>query len=268
MSLQSNSELLLQSVSVQYEKHCALDDINLRIEPGQFVVIIGPSGCGKTTLLLAMAGLLPIARGAIYLGGRSISRPNPSRLVVFQDFDQLLPWRTVDGNIAFGLAAGRARRGEPRLTKMQRKEVTAELMHLVRLETAAGRYPCQLSGGMKQRAAIARALAANPDVLLMDEPFAALDEQTREFLQLELIRIWQESRKTIVFVTHNIREAAILGGRVVVLGANPGHIVDVLNNPIVPRYPGDRDRDIQAKFEEDLRSLITSVPQAGLLAEP
>jgi len=193
----------------------ALDNISLRVDKGEFLAILGPSGCGKSTLLHVIAGLAP-ARGQLFVHGAEITGPGLDRGVVFQDY-ALFPWRTVLDNVAFGLEMKKVPR--PERAKLARKFVA-----LVGLEGFEDRYPSQLSGGMKQRVAIARALAFDPEVLLMDEPFAALDAQTREILQAELLRIWERTEKTIVFVTHSIDEAVFLAQRVVVLTARPGRI--------------------------------------------
>ena len=187
----------------------AVHDVSLNVQQGEFVCIVGPSGCGKTTILNMIAGFIPHTGGEILLDGRPVNGPGPDRGVVFQSF-ALFPWRTVLDNIAFGPKM----RG---VAKNEREKIAREYLALVGLAHAAERYPNELSGGMQQRVGVARALAGNPDVLLMDEPFASVDAQTRMTLQEELTRIWQERRPTIVFITHDVEEAVFLANRVIVL---------------------------------------------------
>ena len=194
----------------------ALDEISLDIADGQFLAVVGPSGCGKSTLLDLLAGLSAPSTGRLLVDGEPITRPGLDRGVVFQQY-ALLPWRTAQRNIEFGLEG----RG---LSRRQRAATARQYLELVGLSGFADRYPHELSGGMKQRVAIARALAFDPDVLLLDEPFAALDAQTRETLQDELLRIWQDTHKTVVFITHGIDEAVYLGQRVAVMTSRPGRI--------------------------------------------
>jgi len=195
----------------------ALDDINLTIRQGEFVCLLGPSGCGKSTLLNLIAGLDKPTRGEIWSNGNRVTGPGSDRVVVFQE-GALFPWLTVMQNVEFGLKI-------LKVTPKIRKILALDYLKLVGLdEQFHNSYIHQLSGGMKQRVAIARALAMEPSVLLMDEPFAALDVHSREVLQEELQRIWSESRKTIIFVTHNVQEAVLLGDRVVVFRRNPGRI--------------------------------------------
>ncbi|MGW3621982.1 ABC transporter ATP-binding protein [Streptomyces sp. NPDC000880] len=205
----------------------ALDSIDLDIAAGEFAVIVGPSGCGKSTLLDLLGGLSEPTSGQILLDGEPVTGPGLDRGTVFQQY-ALLPWRTAQGNVEFGLEATRVPRRE-------RAERAREYLALVALTGFEDRHPHELSGGMRQRVAIARSLAYDPDVLLMDEPFAALDAQTRESLQDELLRIWQRTGKTIVFITHGIDEAVHLGQRVAVLTSRPGRIKEV-----VPIRLGDR----------------------------
>jgi NitT/TauT family transport system ATP-binding protein len=193
-----------------------LSDINVAIERGEFISLVGPSGCGKTTLLRIVAGLEPASAGAVLLDGREVRQPGGDRGFVFQN-DNLLPWRTVFANAMIGPeVAGRVGAAE--------KNRTAELLRLVGLEGFENYFPRQLSGGMRQRVNLARALAIDPDILLMDEPFSALDAQTREIMQTELMRIWEKGRKTVLFVTHQIDEAVFLSDRVLVLARRPGRI--------------------------------------------
>jgi len=200
----------------QGERLQALSNINLNIAPGEFVCIVGPSGCGKTSLLSLIAGLSFPERGEVQLNSKPVTGPGTDRLLIFQEHG-LFPWLTVGGNVDFGMKmAG--------LPNAERRERVARYLKLVNLEQFAGSYVHELSGGMRQRVAIARALAMEPSILLMDEPFAALDSQTRDLLHDELERIWRETGCTIVFVTHNIRESVRLGDRVVVMTYRPGSI--------------------------------------------
>jgi NitT/TauT family transport system ATP-binding protein len=199
----------------------AVRDIDLEVADGEFLVLAGPSGCGKSTLLDLLAGLTVPSAGKILVDGEAVSGPGLDRGIVFQQY-ALLPWRTAIENIEFGLEASKLRRRE-------RKTRAREYLDLVGLSGFEGRYPHELSGGMKQRVAIARSLAYDPEVLLMDEPFAALDALTRDSLQSQLLRIWERTGKTIVFITHSIDEAVYLGQRVAVMSARPGRIKAVID---------------------------------------
>ncbi|MGH7314343.1 MAG: ABC transporter ATP-binding protein [Candidatus Rokuibacteriota bacterium] len=198
------------------ERVVALNEVDLEVATGEFLTVVGPSGCGKTTLLNILAGLIQPTRGEVLLDGRPVVGPGRNRGVVFQEF-AILPWRTVERNIAHGLEIQRVPRGE-------RTETVRRFVELVGLTGFEGKYPHELSGGMKQRVAVARTLAANPDVMLMDEPFASVDAQTRITLQEELNVISQATRKTILFVTHNVEEAVFLGDRCCVLSRHPGRV--------------------------------------------
>jgi NitT/TauT family transport system ATP-binding protein len=194
----------------------ALADVNVTVRDGEFVGIVGASGCGKSTFLRLIDGLIPPTTGEVLLDGTAVERPGPDRAFVFQQ-DRMLPWRTVRDNVTFGLELqGRSRRAaRPR---------AEELLKLVGLSKFGAHFPHELSGGMRQRANLARALAVDPRLLLMDEPFAALDGQTREIMQGELLRIWDESRKTVLFVTHQVDEAVYLSDRVLVFTVRPGRV--------------------------------------------
>src|SRR5882672_5242448 len=194
-----------------------LGGVSFDIEASEFLCLLGPSGCGKTTLLNIIAGFLKPTGGEISIGGRAVSGSGMDRGIVFQDFAQLFPWRTAIGNVAFGLEM----KGMP---KAERDRVALAQLKLVKLEKFAGSYPHHLSGGMQQRVAIARALAYNPSVLLMDEPFAALDALTRDEMQRLLADVWRETRKTVIYVTHNVAEAVYLADRVVVMTPHPGTV--------------------------------------------
>lgn len=210
----------------------ALQGINLEVHKGEFLVLVGPSGCGKSTLLDILSGLAQPSSGQVLIDGKRITGPALDRGIVLQGY-ALFPWRTVRQNVEFGLEIKKVAKGE-------RKAISDRFITLVGLEGFESRYPHELSGGMKQRVAIARALAYDPEVLLMDEPFAAVDAQTRETLQDELLRIWEETRKTIVFVTHSIEEAVFLGDRVAVFTANPGTLREVVKIDLPrPRHNSD-----------------------------
>ena len=209
----------------------AVDDFTLDVPEGQFLTVVGPSGCGKSTLLDLLGGLTQPSSGQILLDGTPITGPGLDRGVVFQQY-ALLPWRTAKSNIEFGLEAKGLTRGE-------RSTIADEYLELVGLTGFENRYPHELSGGMKQRVAIARSLAFDPEVLLMDEPFAALDAQTRESLQDELLRIWHATGKTIVFITHGIEEAIYLGQRVAVMSPRPGRLKSVIDIDLDPRSSDD-----------------------------
>jgi NitT/TauT family transport system ATP-binding protein len=211
----------------------ALDSIDLRVEEGEFVCLLGPSGCGKSTLLYLVAGLESADTGEIRLDGRAVTGPGRDRMVMFQEA-ALFPWRSVRGNVRFGLEL------KPNLDRAARNEVATFYLRLVGLETFAEAHVHELSGGMRQRVALARALAPNPRVLLMDEPFGALDAMTREQLYVDLQRIWTARRKTILFVTHNVREAVCLGDRVVLLAPRPGRVIAEFRIELPrPRDPSD-----------------------------
>jgi NitT/TauT family transport system ATP-binding protein len=198
----------------------ALDDVSLSIAPREFVALLGPSGCGKSTLLYLIGGFLPTEKGAIRVEGAPVAAPGPERGIVFQHF-ALFPWKTVRGNVLYGLEkAG--------IEAEERKRRAQSYIDLVGLTGFEDSYPSQLSGGMKQRAAIARTLAIDPKILLMDEPFGALDAQTRSLMQTELLAIWQRSPKTVIFVTHDVQEAAYLAQRVIVMSARPGKVKAVV----------------------------------------
>ncbi len=208
----------------------ALADTDLAIEEGEFLCLLGPSGCGKSTLLRIVAGLTAASSGKVRIDGHVVSGPGPDRSMVFQDY-ALFPWMTVAENVEFGLEARGA-------GPAQRRQVARDLLQVVGLAAFTEKFPHHLSGGMKQRVSIARALAVDPILLLMDEPFGALDAQTRYVMQQELLRIWRTYRKTVLFVTHSIDEALFLADRVLVMSARPGHIKAEL------RVPGDRPRDM------------------------
>ncbi len=225
----------LRTVSLTYDTPAGrvpgVADVSFGIEPSEFLCIVGPSGCGKSTLLNMIAGFLKPTGGEIRIGGKPVAGSGLDRGVVFQDFAQLFPWRTALGNVAFGLEM----KG---MAKTEREELARRQLALVKLDRFADSYPHHLSGGMQQRVAIARALAYNPAVLLMDEPFAALDALTRDEMQRLLADVWRDTRKTIVYVTHNVAEAVYLADRVVVMTPHPGTIkIEVPIRLTRPRDP-------------------------------
>jgi len=254
-------KLWLQNLSLKYrttqgERMLALDSIDLQVRAGEFLCIVGPSGCGKSTLLYLIAGLHEPTSGAVLMDGKRVERTGTDRIMIFQEHG-LFPWLTVGENVEFGMKM----KG---VEKKLRRERVREYLNLVHLGKFQKSYIHQLSGGMKQRVAIARALATEPDVLLMDEPFAALDAQTRDLLHDELERIWAETGRTIVFVTHNVREAVRLGDRVAVLTFRPGRLkreyaIDLPR----PRHLEDAEvagtaRDILADLREEINKSLAA----------
>jgi NitT/TauT family transport system ATP-binding protein len=224
--------IAVQGVSKAFGAVQALVDIHLSVQAGEFLSLIGPSGCGKTTLLKTIAGLVPADTGRVLVGERTVTGPGRECSVVFQDF-ALLPWATVQKNVEFGLLLRGATAGE-------RAERAVRSIRKVGLAGFEQAYPAQLSGGMQQRVGLARALAVSPQVLLMDEPFASIDEQTRRLFQDDLLSLWSEERKTVVLVTHSMEEAIYLSDRVVVLSPRPGRVHQVLDVPLPrPRESGD-----------------------------
>ncbi len=256
-------------ITVRYENPrtgvatLALDRFSMGVQLGEFLCIVGPSGCGKTTFLYCVDGLLPLTGGRILLDGKPVVGPGRDRAVVFQS-PSLLPWRTVLRNVTYGLEL----QGTPLREAVARAR---EMIALVGLEGFERYHPSELSGGMQQRVNLARALVMEAEVILLDEPFAALDAQTREFMQAELMRIWQETRKTAVFITHQINEAIYLADRVVVLSARPGRVKSVL--PVefprprelrVKRTPAflELEDHVWGLIEEEVRRNLKSVAHA------
>ena len=243
----------VSNVSLEYDtpagKVLAVDNASFGAEQSEFVCLVGPSGCGKTTLLNMIAGFFAPTAGEIRVGGQAVNGQGQDRGIVFQDFAQLFPWRTALGNVAFGLEM----KG---VAKAERERIALEQLRLVKLEKFAGAYPHHLSGGMQQRVAIARALAYNPGVLLMDEPFAALDAMTREEMQRLLAEVWRETRKTVVYVTHNVAEAVYLGDRVVVMTPHPGRV----KATVAVRLPRPRD-PLSVEFLEYQKELLRHLTQ-------
>ena len=235
----------------------ALDGIGLTVEPEEFVAILGPSGCGKSTLLNIIAGLLPATSGDVVFEGER--RPGqPLTATVFQEF-ALFPWRTARANVEFGLE-------ELGLPPAERKERSARFIAMTGLEGFESRFPHQLSGGMRQRVGIARALAVDPAVLLMDEPFSALDAQTRTLMMEELLGIWERARTSILYVTHNIQEAVYMADRVVVLSRRPGRVLEVVPVELKrPRHEGQLGESAFLLAAERIWGLIKSQAQAALV---
>jgi NitT/TauT family transport system ATP-binding protein len=238
----------------------ALKDVNLDIHDGEFTVLIGPSGCGKSTLLYLMGGFEKPTAGKILLDGTVINKPGPDRGFVFQDY-ALFPWKTVLGNVMFGLVNNG-------WNKREARQVALEYIKLVNLDRFEHAYPHTLSGGMKQRVGIARALAYDPKVLLMDEPFGALDAQTRKYMQQELVRVWEKTSKTVVFVTHSVIEAVFLADRIIVMTARPGTVKGCVEvNLARPRdytgkdYLAVREKVLDLLEEEVMKEISLDSPQ-------
>jgi NitT/TauT family transport system ATP-binding protein len=244
----------------------AVDGVDLEIRDGEFVAIVGPSGCGKTTFLNAVDGLMPIAGGSLRLDDREITAPGRDRAMVFQQ-PGLLPWRTVLGNVVFGAEA------QGMMSKSEALERAKQQIDLVGLAGFEDAYPSELSGGMQQRVNLARALLTDPEMLLLDEPFAALDAQTREMMQLELLKIWNRDRKTALFITHDIKEAIYLADRVIVFTKRPGRVKSSIDVDIA------RPRDLRVKRDpkfvryedeiwESIQEELTTKPERLLAGMP
>jgi NitT/TauT family transport system ATP-binding protein len=240
----------------------ALSDISLSVADGEFMAIVGPSGCGKTSLLNIVAGLLRYDAGSVIIDGRKVEGPGVERAVVFQQAS-LLPWRTVAGNVRYGMEMQRRFDGEVMRSR------TEHFIQLVGLNGFERHYPSELSGGMQQRVNLARALAADPVVLLMDEPFAALDAQTREFMQAELLKIWSEAKKTVLFITHQINEAVYLADRVTVMSARPGRVKGVVEIPFErPRGLALKREARFLEIEEKIWQMVEESPERiGMASE-
>jgi len=225
------------------EEVIALDGIDLAVADDEFLTVLGPSGCGKTTLLNIVASFESASGGEVLLDGEPVRKPGPDRGVVFQEY-ALFPWLTVQQNIEFGLR-------ERRMPRLERRERVRRQIASVGLSGFEQRYPQELSGGMRQRVALARLLINNPKILLMDEPFAALDAQTRSMMQQELLGVWSAERRTVIFITHNIEEAVLLGDRVVVMTARPGRIKEIVAIELA------RPRDVTSTEFNEIRRRIT-----------
>ncbi|UCH69715.1 MAG: ABC transporter ATP-binding protein [Candidatus Bathyarchaeota archaeon] len=236
----------------------AISEFNLEVKENEFTVLVGPSGCGKSTFLYLVAGFEKPTSGKILLDGKTITKPGPDRGFVFQEF-ALYPWRTVIGNVMFGLEIG----GVPKETAKKRAMHYIEMVGLEGFENA---YPHTLSGGMKQRVGIARAIAYDPEVLLMDEPFGSLDAQTRKVMQGELIRIWEEMKKTLIFVTHSVIEATYLADRIIVMTARPGKVKGVIEVDL-PR-PRDYTGEKYLMIRKKVLDLLEEEVMKGLKGSP
>lgn len=232
----------------------AVSDVSVSIRRGEKFVILGPSGCGKSTLLTALGGFIPVSSGAILVDGKAVSAPSMNRVLVFQDFGQLLPWRTVSGNVEWAVG-----KRWPSLKPRERQARAAHYIDIVGLGAQAGQYPNTLSGGQKQRCAIARAFAVQPAMLLMDEPFGALDAINRERMQYELNKVWASESEpvTIAFVTHDVNEAVHLGHRVMVMSRGPGRLRALIDNPCVGSPPHD---EAALALVQELRDLLKDEP--------
>ena len=228
----------------------AVDDISLDIKDSEFICLVGPSGCGKSTLLRMIAGLEPVSSGEILMGDKKITSTSPKIGFVFQEYT-LFPWRTVEKNVEFGLEL-------KRLSPEERARIASKYLDMVGLEKFKDSYPHQLSGGMRQRTAIARTLAVNPEILLMDEPFGALDAQTRNILQEQLLEIWHKEKKKVLFVTHNVDEAVFLADKVIVLTARPGRIKEIIDINI-PRPRVRTETEVNKVRNAILNSLFEEV---------
>src|SRR6201994_2850745 len=253
------SHIEIRDVSLVYDTPAgrvqAVERVSFDIAPSEFLCIVGPSGCGKSTLLNIIAGFIAPTGGEIRIGGQAVTGHGMDRGVVFQDFAQLFPWRTALGNVAFGLEM----KG---MAKAERETVALRQLALVKLEKFACAYPHHLSGGMQQRVAIARALAYNPAVLLMDEPFAALHALTRDDMQRLLADVWRETRKTVIYVTHNVAEAVYLADRVVVMTPHPGRVKTMV--PITLPRPRD---PLSVEFLDHQKSLLRHLGQDARAAD-
>ncbi|HEY1235446.1 MAG TPA: ABC transporter ATP-binding protein [Candidatus Binatia bacterium] len=253
VEIQGVSKSFRKTVKENTTEIKALSDVSLSIRENEFVSIIGPSGCGKTTLLKMIDGLIPYDNGTIVIGGTPVTGPGPDRAVVFQSF-ALLPWRTVLANVEFSLELRQ-------LSKEERTKTARDYLKRVGLADFENHYPHELSGGMQQRAGLARALAVNPAILLMDEPFGAVDAQTRQLLQEELLVLWQRERKTVVFVTHSMDEAVYLSDRVVVMSPRPGKVAEILDVPL-PRPRVSEQVRRHAKFVDLTNYIWESLKRA------
>jgi NitT/TauT family transport system ATP-binding protein len=262
-SKRGGTSVVLDKVTVAYGRerdrsganaNVALTNVSLRVSAGEFVCILGPSGSGKSSILNVVAGLVAPAAGSVSAGGKVVRGPSPERAVVFQDA-ALFPWLTLRKNIEFPL-------GVQGVSEKERAERSERLLRLVHLWKFRDSHPHELSGGMRQRGAIARALATDPNVLLMDEPFAALDAQTREILHGELERIWTATRKTVLFVTHNVREAVRLADRVILLGTRPGRVLEERTIDL-PRPRGENDEAVARVAGEIGRRIASEVEKVA-----
>ncbi len=249
-----SSDIRIEHVTKEYasngRKLKAVDDISFDIKDSEFICIVGPSGCGKSTLLRMIAGLEPVTSGEISMGDRKVTAPSPKIGFVFQEYT-LFPWRTVEKNVEFGLEL-------KKLPPAELEQTASKYLDMVGLSKFKDSYPHQLSGGMRQRTAIARTLAVDPEILLMDEPFGALDAQTRNILQEQLLEIWHQEKKKVLFVTHNVDEAVFLSDRVIVMTARPGRIKDIIDINI-PRPRIRTETEVNKVRTTILKSLFEEV---------
>lgn len=239
-----SSYLELKNITKKFsegkKEKTVVKNINLKLKKNEFLTILGPSGCGKSTLLKIIAGFIEAEKGQIYKKGKRLSKPGLDRVMLFQDFEQLFSWQSVLANVVFALKSAQKKQ-KNKLNKNQLENKALEYLKKVKLKKYSSYYPHQLSGGMKQRTALARTLASGAEILLMDEPFASVDNQTRRELQQMLIKIWKEEEKSIVFITHDIREAVFLADRIVVMKNEPGEIIEIIDNELVrPRQQSGR----------------------------
>jgi len=239
---------IAKSFNTEKGKKIALKDINLQIKKNEFLTILGPSGCGKSTLLKIIAGFIKAEKGKLLKNEKVIEDSGLDRIMLFQEFEQLFSWQTVIDNISFAVKAS-AKNKNIKLTKRQIKEKSLKYLNEVKLKSYQDYYPHQLSGGMKQRVALARTLAAEGEIMLMDEPFGSVDSQTRQELQQLLAQLWQEEDKTIIFVTHDIREAVFLSERIVLMKNEPGEIIELVDNKL-PHPRKRSSREFNQLFEQ------------------
>ena len=249
----NNFEIEISGVTKSFEKKdgsfLALDEVNLTVDKNEFICVVGPSGCGKTTLMNIIAGLYPPSTGTVHVRGELVTGPGKGKGVVFQQY-ALYPWLTVEKNVEFGLKM----KGVP---KEERREIAGKYIRIVGLEKFASSFPKELSGGMKQRVAIARAYATNPEVLLMDEPFGALDAQTRAQLQENLLNTWQQEKKTCFFITHDVEEAVLLSTKIIIMSAGPGRIREIVDVHLP--YPRNQETKLTPEFNEMKNSIWNKV---------
>lgn len=244
----------IENTTKKFGDLTVLEDINIHVPEGEFLVLLGASGCGKSTLLNMVAGFTPPTSGRVVVNGHEVTDVDPHSGMVFQQY-ALFPWMTVLDNVAFGLKL----RGMP---KKERDEIAMKYIEMVGLQGFLDAYPKALSGGMKQRVSIARVLANDPPVILLDEPFAALDAMTRQVLQEQLVDIYEKSRKTIVFITHSIDEALLLATRIIILGAKPGRVVQEIDNDLP--HPRNADVQLSPRFNE-LKAAIWDTVQSEVV---
>jgi NitT/TauT family transport system ATP-binding protein len=251
-------KIVIEDLSKSFDALVAVENINLTIAAGEFVTVVGPSGCGKSTLLYMLGGFIAPTAGRLLADGKAIVKPGIDRGIVFQDY-ALFPWLTVEQNIAYGLQMKGCSRGEIR-------DTVARYIDIIGLHGFETRFPRELSGGMRQRVALARTFAYGPDILLLDEPFGALDSQTREIMQDELLRLWRSTNKTIVMVTHDVAEAVYLSTKVCVMSKRPGRIVETF--PISLERTGNREAVVLSPEYTDVHNKVWLTVRRQVLASP